>query len=904
MIGAQSGPRISCAGMPSCMQSQPFDDSSGANVVAFTLCVVALMQVFVWVRERESGMPWIAAGSIGSAVIAARGIDVLPGAYLLRACLAIGLTGYLGEIGLRRWAWSAVLALPCLAGAALLMAGHPLAGSSAAAPLLWIDFGMSMACLLVARRERDADYLVLAAAPMIGPAGAALDFWRSPGPHLSQDFPASVIGFGMVVLVVGLLRRSEENRRAQTHAQRVSNFYGALSRANQAILRALDPSALFAEVCRICVDTGHAELACVYLDQGSAVKRAATAGPAAEMLAELADPWDITTTEARASCTVQVLRGGMRLVSHDYQADPRTRAWHAIAARHGVNAMAWLPLRRGGRTVAVLMLAALERGFFNDALMRLLDEMTDDISFALDNFDRKAAYEQSMHEVEAGLERFRRLFHAAPVGAAIISIDDRTIVEINDALCVRHGVAREQLIGRTTASLAYAADAQDRERFYQQLHREGQVRNLIMNMREANGTLHVELVNAEPLDYLGRACHLYMSLDITELKAAEQAREEMLRAQAANRAKTNFLSRISHELRTPLNAILGFSGLLQEQAAGRLVPAELVQLDHVRQAGWHLLALINDVLDVSRIEAGEFRVSVECLDAGVVLDGALEMVQSMADLRGVRLRADYRGEPRVWVLADATRLSQAVINVLTNATKYNRPGGSVRVRLEQAGGRAEISVMDDGLGMTPAQLEHLFEPFNRLGREREGIEGTGIGLTLTRQLLSLMEGDITVESSPQTGTCVRIQLPLGDQATTPPPAARRPPASNAEAPRGTVLYVEDNAVNSMLVEQLLSRWPEVRFVGADDAASGLRMVREMEPNLVLLDLQLPDQDGLDVLRELRSQAKLRSVPIVVLSASATPQDIQLARDEGATDYWTKPLHIERFLAEVSRLLGC
>jgi PAS domain S-box-containing protein len=529
--------------------------------------------------------------------------------------------------------------------------------------------------------------------------------------------------------------------------------------------------------------------------------------------------------------------------------------------------------------------------------------MTADISFALDSLDREARHLASVREVEAGLERFTRLFQTAPVAAAIISVDDRRVIDVNDALCELHQAPRDQLIGHTTDSLAYRAVSEDRERFYERLKQHGRVRNMPVRMTDGQRRLHVELMNAEPIDYLGRPCFIFMSLDITDMHAAEAARRALDEAKAASDAKTRFLSRISHELRTPLNAVLGFSGLLRLEAADRLAPGQLAQLDHVQQAGWHLLRLINDVLDLSRIEAGQFGVATSAVELAPLLDEALQMSQPLASQGRIALATGYRDAPRACVLADPTRLRQVMLNLLSNGIKYNRADGRVDVQVSCHEGRARIEVADTGIGMSAEQLAHLFEPFNRLGRERQGFEGTGIGLSLTRQLMHLMGGEVHVDSREGHGTRVALTLPMVEPST---PAAPLPETSSAQAPtsapRGTVLYIEDNAVNSLLVEQLLARWPEVRFIRAMDGLSGLQMARTLQPDLVLMDLQLPDVDGLELLERLRADAALVDTPVIVLSASAMPEDIARARARGASDYWTKPIDFQHFLAEVARAL--
>ena len=772
--------------------------------------------------------------------------------------------------------------------------------------MLWTDVGLALACLSAARREPGVGHAFLAVAPLIGPLSVGFDIATGAPPHAGLHFTIAAIGFGIIVLVVGLMRRTRDSRLAQAHAQRMSNYYAALSQTNQAILRTREPIALYNEICRICVEVAQARLASVIVADGDFARRVAATGPAARLFDALPNPRDMTTPEGRTSFTVQVLRTGKAVISNDFQKNPPGPHWLKHGLAHGFRSMAVLPLRRDSHTVAALLIASGERDIFDDALVKLLDEMTGDISFALDNFDREARHLESARQVEAGLERFSRLFQTAPVASAIISIDDRRVLDVNDAMCELHRVTRDELIGHTTDSLAYHSVAEDRERFYEALGRHGRVRNMLVRMTDGEDREHVELMNAEPIDHLGRPCVIFMSLDITDMQAAERAREALVEAQAASRAKTQFLSSMSHELRTPLNAVLGFSSLLRHEGADRLSPQQLAQLDHVQQAGWHLLRLINDVLDLSRIEAGQFGIELHGVELAPLLDEAVQMSQLLAGQSRVTLAAGYRDAPAVWAMADPTRLRQVVLNLLSNAIKYNRAGGSVQVAVSRRDGQVAIEVLDTGLGMNAQQLAHLFEPFNRLGRDRQGFEGTGIGLSLARQLMQLMQGTVRVTSEEDSGTRVVLMLPEADRPAADPPAmasaAHECGLPDDAEPCGTVLYIEDNAVNTLLVEQLLARWSAVRFVAAADGTTGIQMAVSLRPDLVLLDMQLPDLDGMDVLKRLRGHADLRDMPIVVLSAGAMPEEIALARSHGAIDYWTKPLDFERFLAGIAHML--
>ncbi|MEF7612613.1 ATP-binding protein [Aquincola sp. MAHUQ-54] len=298
---------------------------------------------------------------------------------------------------------------------------------------------------------------------------------------------------------------------------------------------------------------------------------------------------------------------------------------------------------------------------------------------------------------------------------------------------------------------------------------------------------------------LGDAGHMLMTVvirDATELRRAERARLAQAAAESASRAKTDFLSRMSHELRTPLNAILGFSQLLQARTIDPLSDAQRQQVEHIRLAGWHLLALINDVLDVSRIEAGRLTLSPRAVDLLAALDEALRISEATAAQQRMRVEADYRDSGGLWVTADPVRLRQVLLNLLSNAIKYNRPEGSVHLQAKRAAQQVHVSIEDTGLGMTAEQLAHLYEPFNRLGREHHGIEGTGLGLALTRQLMELMHARIDVESTAGEGTRVTITLAAAEEPTAAAGAASPAPSvpqlpTDAE-PNGSVLYIEDN----------------------------------------------------------------------------------------------------------------
>ena len=391
---------------------------------------------------------------------------------------------------------------------------------------------------------------------------------------------------------------------------------------------------------------------------------------------------------------------------------------------------------------------------------------------------------------------------------------------------------------------------------------------------------------------------LGISEDVTERRRAvadlEVAREA---ADRANRAKDEFLSRMSHELRTPMNAVLGFAQLLR---LDDLRPDQRESVDLIVRAGAHLLELIDDVLDVSRVETGELRLSLEPVAVVDVVAEAAGMVRPLAAGRGVRLVEGVAGCGERHVRADRQRLRQVVVNLLVNAVKYNRDGGEVAVRCERgAPGRLRLVVADTGIGLTPEDVARLFQPFERLGAEKTSIEGTGLGLVLSRHLVEAMGGAITVTSEPGVGSAFYVELPLAEEPARSSPAAGPPalPPAPAGEPR-TVLYVEDNLSNVKLVERVLARRPEVRLLVAMQGSLALELAREHRPSLVLLDVHLPDMSGEEILRRLRADPRTAATPVAVLSAAATAGRVDRLRAHGVVDYLTKPLDVARLLALV------
>jgi PAS domain S-box-containing protein len=387
--------------------------------------------------------------------------------------------------------------------------------------------------------------------------------------------------------------------------------------------------------------------------------------------------------------------------------------------------------------------------------------------------------------------------------------------------------------------------------------------------------------------------------DITRSKQAEQMLRDKQAAELASHAKSEFLSRMSHEMRTPLNAVIGFSQLLGLSHATPDSKTVREYAGHVLDAGEHLLALINDVLDLQKIEEGALSLSLSAVDLHDAIVRTVELLSPLAQAGQVHI--DNQIAPGTWVQADMQRLRQVLLNVASNAIKYNHPGGSVRWRLEGAAlGRLTLCIEDNGSGMSREQMSRLFEPFDRLGRETSTIEGTGLGLIIARSLAQAIGGRLSVASEAGRGTCVRLDLQCAE-----------PPAQTALVPEAVdvvpaiaglrMLYVEDNRINAILFEEAMRlHSSQIDLRVAEDGDQALTLAQDWQPEVLVLDAHLPGISGFEVLRLLRTLPGLDTVPAYMCSADAMPDDVQRAYEAGFIGYWTKPINVSAVLADIEQ----
>jgi PAS domain S-box-containing protein len=392
-------------------------------------------------------------------------------------------------------------------------------------------------------------------------------------------------------------------------------------------------------------------------------------------------------------------------------------------------------------------------------------------------------------------------------------------------------------------------------------------------------------------------------IDIDDRRQAEHAqRDAQQAAESANQSKSDFLSRMSHELRTPLNAVLGFGQLLELES---LPPDQRESVDQIIKGGRHLLALINEVLDIARIESGELALSPEAVLASELVHETVDLIRPLADQRGIQLVIDRSGLCDCYVFTDRQRAKQVLLNLLSNAVKYNRPRGTVAVTCEQPSTtRIRIAVTDTGPGIATERLGQLFTPFERLGAEHTDVEGTGIGLALSQRLTQAMGGTLEVDSTLGQGSTFSVELPRVEG-----PVERyerlngdAEPAASSGRERHKILHIEDNLSNLKLVERILARRADVEIVPAMHGRLGLELAHEHRPVLVLLDLHLPDMGGEQVLQRLRDDAVTASIPVVIVSADATPGQVQRLLAAGATAYLTKPIDVRELLRILDEVL--
>ncbi|HEV7912654.1 MAG TPA: PAS domain S-box protein, partial [Albitalea sp.] len=487
--------------------------------------------------------------------------------------------------------------------------------------------------------------------------------------------------------------------------------------------------------------------------------------------------------------------------------------------------------------------------------------------------ERTAALTQQVHEREqaeaamrASEQRFRNIFNNVPIGVCYTDLQGN-VKQTNPRFCELVGYNADELLRMTSADFTHPDDVEQDREFSDQLIRGDfpLYRRHKRYIDQAGRTVWVQTTVSLLRNEDGEPWRIVAAVeDITEhlrLAEAERAREA---AEASNRAKSDFLSRMSHELRTPLNAMLGFAQLLELDQRHPIANAQRPWVAQIQQAGWHLLEMINDVLDLSRIESGNLRLSLEALELPELLSTTATMVEADAKRRGIVISQDL-GIDATQVRGDATRIKQILINLLSNAVKYNTDGGRIHIGSRLADDTVEIAITDTGLGMTPEQVSELFQPFNRLGRERSQQEGTGIGLVISKRLAELMGGSLRARSVAGEGSSFILALPAVSEPRSQRADDSSLSTSSAHYHRRIVHYVEDNETNVEVMRGILAQRPQVMMDVSVTGLDGLAAIRSRRPDVILLDMHLPDISGLELLRHLKGDPGTAGIPVVVVS---------------------------------------
>jgi PAS domain S-box-containing protein len=488
---------------------------------------------------------------------------------------------------------------------------------------------------------------------------------------------------------------------------------------------------------------------------------------------------------------------------------------------------------------------------------------------------------------------------------AIMTTDPRGIIsDVNQQMEALTGCTRDELIGAPFKN--YFTDSERAEAAITRVLREGKVTNYELTAHARDGKETVVSYNATTFHDRDRKLRgvFASARDVTERKQFEHTLQEnnvelksaKAAAEKANLAKSDFLSSMSHELRSPLNAILGFAQLISSDLPPPTA-AQTASIDQILHAGWYLLELINEILDLAQIESGRLALSLEPTSLAEVMLECQAMIEPQGQRRGLTMTFPQLDIP--FVDADRTRLKQVLINLLSNAIKYNRPNGTVVVDCAATtAGRVRVSVNDTGAGLPPDMVMQLFQPFNRLGQERNKEEGTGIGLVMSKRLVELMGGAIGVESTVGLGSVFWFELNVAAAPQLASDEAKPAESSHAHihdgAPVRTLLYVEDSPANLKLVAQLIARRPDVSLLTAGDGNLGIQLARANQPDMILMDINLPGISGLEALRILREDSATKHIPVVALSANAMPRDIEKGLSAGFFRYLTKPIKINEF----------
>ena len=775
-----------------------------------------------------------------------------------------------------------------------------------------------------------------------------------------------------------ILRDSSERKRSERQTHQLQRLYATLSQVNQIIVRVDSRQELFESICRVAVEFGEFRLAWVGLyDQGTGqVAPVAEQGEGHNQLPfrEI----NVKAPPFRSGLMGFSAQSGLAEFSDDIQSDPRILHWREVSLRDGYHSAAAVPIRQAGQIIGFLNLYSADIGFFTvKEEQSLLNEMGLDISFALDMMQREAERQQAEEKLKRHINHLTGLrevdqaiassfdvrlslniivSRAVPLlkadAATILLLDpvmntldygaghgfwtqipSTSSVRLNEsyagrAVMLRHMVHIPNLLyePQNLFGFGFLGD----EKFVTYYAVPLIIKGKVVGVMEVFNRTPVER-DQEWFDFLDSlAGQAAIAIDNARLweEVQRHARDLELRVaertaalnhtnaelERANRAKDEFLANMSHELRTPLNSILGLSESLLEQRRDPLTEYQQNSLEIIASSGHHLLELINDVLDLSKIEAGKFDHYPQIVNIDLLCRSSLSFVKSQAAKKSITV--DYTNEvSNANIFADPRRLKQILVNLLSNAVKFTPEGGQVtlQARIDAEQDLVEFSVTDSGIGIAPQDLKRLFQPFvqvdSKLNRQ---FEGTGLGLALVHKLTDMHGGSVHVESQVGSGSRFRVRIPwrrnLTDQHMD--ETAQDPSGEHSERPRsprgkaadkGTVLLAEDNLANILTIGQYLESHG-YRIVQAHDGLEAIEKAQAHDPDIILMDIQMPVLDGLEAIRRLRADPRFAATPILVITALAMPGDRENCLEAGANEYMPKPVRLKLLKQTIEKFL--